>query len=118
MESYEEHVYSMYQICDGMLFDRGVIKYYTQPPAAAKTEVGSTLVSKLSQEFDLNSVASQEGSMMKALPTYRPSQTMVVETLGPVAEVRDKGDKESEDDSEEMDDDSEEEEDGEQLVCN
>lgn len=87
----------------------GLIKYYTQPPVAAKTEVGSALVSELSQEFDINSLASEEGSMMKALPTYRPSQTMVVESLGPVVEVRNRENKD-EDSPEEMDDVSEEEE--------
>lgn len=55
--------------------------------------------------------------MMKALPTYRPSQTMVVESLGPVVEVRDRENKENEDSPEEMDDDSEEEEEeAEELV--
>lgn len=81
----------------------------------------SALVSELSQEFDIDSVASQEGSMMKALPNYRPSQTMVVETLGPVAEVRENmehDDDDDNDDSEEMEDDSEEEGSGEQLVSN
>lgn len=101
----------------GMHVHRGVIKYYTQPPAAAKTTVESALVSEMSQEFDIDSVASKEGSMMKALPTYRPSQTMVVETLGPVAEVRE-NENLSDDDAEEMEDDSEEEESGEQLVSN
>lgn len=100
-------------------WNTGVIKYYTQPPTATKTKVESALVSELGQEFDIDSVASQEGSMMKALPTYRPSQTMVVETLGPVAEVRENMEQEDDDDtddnSEEMEDDSEEES-GEQLL--
>lgn len=94
---------------------RGVIKYYTQPPVAAQPEVASALVSELSQEFDLDSLAREEGSMMKALPSYRPSQTMVVESLGVVTEVRDK-ERQENDNSEDMDDDSEEEEEEEQLV--
>ena len=56
--------------------------------------------------------------MIKALPVHRPSQTMVVESLGPVREVRDQERREN-DESSEMDDDSEEEkeeEEEEQLV--
>lgn len=90
-------------------WNMGVIKYYTQPPVAAQPEVASALVSELSQEFDLDSVAREEGSMMKALPSYRPSQTMVVESLGVVTEVRDK-ERQENDNSEDMDDDSEEDE--------
>lgn len=92
----------------------------TQPPTAAKTKVESALVSELSQEFDIDSVASQEGFMLKALPNHWPSQTMVVETLGPAAKVRENMEQEEEDDdnSEEMKDDSKEEGNGEQLVRN
>ena len=96
-------------------FYSGLIKYYTQPPVATKTEVGSALVSELGQEFDLDSLASEEGSMMKALPTFRPSQTMVVESLGPVVEVRETENMENEDSNDEMDDASEDEEE-QQLV--
>ncbi|KAG0712941.1 Guanine nucleotide-binding protein-like 3 [Chionoecetes opilio] len=96
----------------------GLIKYYTQPPVTAETEVGSALVSELSQEFDIDSLAKEEGSMLKALPIHRPSQTMVVASLGPVVEVQDREQRDMEEDSpEEGSDDSDQEEEEEQLLA-
>lgn len=47
--------------------------------------------------------------MLKTLPTYRPSQTMVVDSLGPVEEVREKEDKMEEDaEGQEMQEDEDE----------
>ncbi|KAG7171454.1 guanine nucleotide-binding protein-like 3 homolog [Homarus americanus] len=91
-------------------WNTGHIKFYTQPPEVPDTKVGTTLITELSKEFDIDSLLSEEGSMLKALPTYRPSQTMVVDSLGPVMEVNDQ--EELEEESEEEEEKMEEEEEG------
>lgn len=49
--------------------------------------------------------------MLTALPVFRPSETMVVDTLGPVMEVQDKDQMEEEEEEveEDMEDDEEDE---------
>lgn len=94
-------------------WNTGLIKYYTQPPEVANTQVGTTLVTELSKEFDIDSLVLEEGSMLSALPTFRPSQTMLVDSLGPVMEVKDGEDNMDEEDAaeeDEIDDDDEEDE--------
>ncbi|KAK4316977.1 hypothetical protein Pmani_011915 [Petrolisthes manimaculis] len=68
----------------------GLIKYYTEPPVVKNTEIGASLVTELAKEFDIESLKTQEGSVLTSLPQYKPSQAMVVESLGPVMEVKDR----------------------------
>lgn len=63
--------------------------------------VGATLVTEMSKEFDLNSVSEVEGSLMASLPVYRPSQTMAVQSMGPLMEIREHVEMESDADSDE-----------------
>ena len=52
-------------------------------------QVGVSLIGKLSAEFDLDSLQDDEVSLMKELPIHRPSKTMKVSSLGPVAQFMD-----------------------------
>lgn len=88
-------------------WNTGLIKYYTQPPEINTTQDGAKLVTELSKEFDLDSLLSEEGSLMKALPTFRPSETMIVDSLGPVVEFKDNDEIEEEEEEENMEDDGE-----------
>lgn len=87
-------------------WNTGVIKYYTQPPETPKTQVASSLVQTLSKEFDMNSLKASEISLFSELPNHRPSRTMKINSLGPVLEVMDVANEESD-----MEDEEEEEED-------
>lgn len=89
----------------------GLIKYHTQPPVVENTEIGAALVTELGKEFDIASLSSQEGSVLTSLPVYRPSQTMVVASLGPVMEVKDR-----DDEAEKMDSGGEEQNEGAKVV--
>ncbi|XP_069948877.1 uncharacterized protein [Cherax quadricarinatus] len=91
-------------------WNSGHIKYYTQPPVVADTQVGTTLVTELSKAFDIDNLKMEEETMFKALPTYRPSQTMLVDSLGPVREVKDVEDNIEEEVEEEMDEEMEDSE--------
>lgn len=92
----------------------GAIKYYTQPPDIDNAQVGAALVSQLGKEFDMDSLSAAEGTFMDTLPVYRPSQTMAVQSAGPLMEIREHEEMESgsedeaEDEEEEMEMETEE----------
>merc|ERR1719342_678087 len=82
----------------------GNIKYYTSPPLVEAQK--ASLLTSLAPEFDLDSLMETEGSVMSELPQLRPSETMVVQTAGPLTNVRetDDSDMEETDDEENNDD--------------
>ncbi|KAK7077881.1 Guanine nucleotide-binding protein-like 3 [Halocaridina rubra] len=93
-------------------WNSGIIKYYTQPPAEPDTHIASTIVQEMSAEFDMNSLMETEGNVLEELPMHRPSQTMVIRSLGPIREVKE----ENSDKDSDMEDDTEREEDARNTI--
>lgn len=67
------------------------------------------MVSQLGKEFDMDSLSAAEGTFMDTLPVYRPSQTMAVQSAGPLMEIREHEEMESgsEDEAEEEEEEME-----------
>lgn len=73
----------------------GNIKYYTSPPVVEAQS--ASLLTSLAPEFDIESLMDTEGSVMSELPQLRPSETMVVQSAGPLTDIRQKDDSDMED---------------------
>ena len=69
-------------------WNSGKIKYYTHPPEAEtrSTHISAEIVTTFSKEFSLDNLDKMEEDEWQKLPAVLPSQTMLVESTGIVAD--------------------------------
>jgi nuclear GTP-binding protein len=69
-------------------WNTGKIKYYTHPPEVEtrSTHISAEIVSAFSKEFSLDTLDKMEEDEWQNLPTVLPSQTMLIESSGIVAD--------------------------------
>ncbi|XP_065303065.1 guanine nucleotide-binding protein-like 3 homolog isoform X1 [Dermacentor albipictus] len=60
----------------------GRIKYCTEPPEDKSNVEGSSIVSALGAEFDLDAIAEEEERELKGLPVVRPMDVVPLESMG------------------------------------
>jgi len=71
-------------------WNRGKIRYYTEPPEDVASQVSATVVQQMAKEFDLDSYCQMETDMLQDLPESFPqSRSMTVASAGPVDAVED-----------------------------
>lgn len=86
----------------------GKIKYYTHPPEVVtrSTHISAEIVSEYSKEFNLDSLDKMEQDDWENLPSVLPSQTMLIESSGIVADnAKEEELMETESEDDEADDD-------------
>ncbi|XP_075729265.1 nucleostemin 1 [Rhipicephalus microplus] len=60
----------------------GRIKYCTEPPEEKSSVEGTSIVSAMAAEFDLDAIAEEEEHELKGLPVVRPMDVVPLESMG------------------------------------
>ncbi|KAL1438810.1 hypothetical protein MTO96_047736 [Rhipicephalus appendiculatus] len=60
----------------------GRIKYCTEPPEEKSSVEGTSIVSAMAAEFDLDAIAEEEEQELKGLPVVRPMDVVPLESMG------------------------------------
>ena len=83
-------------------WNSGKIKYFTHPPETGGSgEISAEIVSEFAKEFQLDDLDKMDADDFESLPTVLPSQSMLLNSSGVVAEAKKTDDDMDEDEDEE-----------------